>query len=77
MNNDWQKELRHLPQLYKASEGDIVAIESFIQSILDNREAEVIAEFRRVVDNQDDEWDGGKKAWEKHLAQLSNNGGTE
>ena len=33
--NDWKESLRQLPQLYKASEGDVVAIELFISQLLE------------------------------------------
>ncbi len=31
---------------------------------------EAIEEFRKVVDAEDYEWDGGKKAWDKHCSLL-------
>ena len=34
---NWEKQLRYLPQLYKASEGAIIAIENFIKKLLEEQ----------------------------------------
>ncbi len=48
---DWKKELRYLPQLYKGSKADILAIESFISSLLQARNREIREKIQRDLDN--------------------------
>ena len=46
----WRKDLRSLPQLYKASKGDILAIESFISSRIDKAKEFSIREMIELSD---------------------------
>ena len=46
---EWREKLRRLPQLYKASEGDIIAIESFISKELE-KERDIKIGFNECAD---------------------------
>ena len=47
--SDWGKGLRQLPQLYKASKADIIAIENFINSLLTQREKAVKENVLEII----------------------------
>ena len=47
---NWEKQLRQLPQLYKASKGDIEAIESFIRTLLSETRQQTIKKCVEVLE---------------------------
>lgn len=47
---EWEKGLRQLPQLYKASEGDIVAIEAFIRRTRAEAEKRVTERAVKIIE---------------------------
>jgi hypothetical protein len=54
---EWAKELRLLPQLYKASKGDIIAIKSFISNLILQEKAKWKEEITERFDAKSDKAD--------------------
>ena len=46
---------------------DLEASQKKLVEALTTYRAQVLEEFRRVVDNHEYEWDGGKSAWQNYL----------
>jgi len=58
-----------LPELlYRTIKPTLTSLTEAHKVELETKENAVLEEFRKVVDDFDYEWDGGKTAWNKHKA---------